>query len=223
LPAEAPAVATFVNKFLVGNSSVNSDVEVMPAAYANIDYSRWTAWWGGDPNHDPQFPTDWNVGGNVVMSINNGLDLQINAGDTVFGGYQLAIRDGTHPAATVSLTSGNVQADVLCTDGSSYTLTIPLPQNQSYSIPANNNSWLPGPTDYQGSAVATACGTGAWHGVLEGTYFSALGLANGTGNPPKEPGLTTTDSADPLDVRFSCSANGESIGFRKPATVNFQP
>ena len=60
-------------------------------------------------------------------------------------------------------------------------------------------------------------------GALEGTYFSALGLANGIGNPPKQPGLITSDMADPLDVRFSCAAGGESTGFRTPLTVNLQP
>ncbi|HKO18042.1 MAG TPA: hypothetical protein VJU82_04065 [Acidobacteriaceae bacterium] len=220
LPAEAPSITAFVSKFMLGSTAVNSDVEVNP--YSKLDFGRWTAWWGGDPNHDPQFPADWNVGGNVVMSIKNRVNLQVNAGETVSGGYQFEVRGGTHPATTVSLTSGDVQADVLCADGSSYTLKVSLPQNQSYSIAANNDSWFPGTTEYQGSASATACGTGASHGVLEGTYFSALGLANGTGKPPKQPGLITTDMADPLDVRFSCAAGGKSTGFRTPLTVNFQ-
>ncbi|HKO11716.1 MAG TPA: hypothetical protein VJV22_07100 [Acidobacteriaceae bacterium] len=220
LPAEAPAITAFVSKFLLGNMGTNTDVEVNP--YPNLDYGRWTAWWGGDPNTDPQFPTDWNSSGSVVMSVNNGLDLQINSGQPVLGGYQLAIRGGSHPAATVSLTSGNVQTDVRCPDGSSYTLRIPFPNNQSYSIPANDNSFFPGPTAYQGSVTAPACGSGT-SGVLEGAYFSALGLANGVGNPPAAPGLTTTDTVDPLAVRFSCSANGESTGLRSPLIVNFQP
>jgi hypothetical protein len=228
LPPEAPAISAFVNKFMLGKTAVDSDIEVTP--FPTLDYRRWTAWWGGDHDDErdredyPRFPNDWNSGGSVVMSLNHDLDdLRINSGDTVFGGYQLAVPADTHPAATVSLTSGNVQADVRCFDGSSYTLTIPLPLNQSYSIPVNDDSWFPSPKTYQGSATATACGGGATQGVLEGAYFSALGVANGVGNPPKNPGLTTTDTTDPLDVRFGCSVDGESAGFRKHVTVNFQP
>jgi hypothetical protein len=55
-----------------------------------------------------------------------------------------------------------------------------------------------------------------------GTYFSALGLANGVGNPPATTGLTTTDTTDPLDVRFGCSVNGKGTGPSTPLTVNFQ-
>ncbi len=151
------------------------------------------------------------------MSLNHGLHLQIDSGDTVLGGYQLAVRGDAHPAATVSLVSGNVQADVRCFDGSSYTLTILLPTNQSYSIPANEDSFFPDPTTFQGSATASQCS-----GVLEGAYFTALGISSGTGNPGG-PGFTTTDMADPLETRFQCSANGDRTGRSAPLTVNFQP
>src|SRR5262249_38821730 len=90
LPAEAPAIAGFVDKFMLGNATVNTDVEVFPTTpplkydYTTLDYKRWTAWWGEDRDHDfefwghdrdgfgevgyPKFPTDWNPGdGTVVM------------------------------------------------------------------------------------------------------------------------------------------------------------
>jgi hypothetical protein len=130
-----------------------------------------------------------------------------------------------HPAATVSLGGGNVQTDVSCSDGSSYTLTIPLP-DQSFSIPANDDSWSPSPNQksplvYQGSATAAACSGG----VAKSAYFSALGVNNGVGNPPKAPGFSTTDKADPLDVRFHCSGsnNGAGGSWSPTITINYTP
>ncbi|MBV9490997.1 MAG: hypothetical protein JO069_14945 [Verrucomicrobia bacterium] len=238
LPAEAPAIGAYLDKFLIGNTSANTDVEVNP--YPTLDYRRWTAWWGDDSDHDfgprqndshpqnddgdafrdvvyPQFPNDWNTGGTVVMSLERGLHTQINSGDTVLGGYQLAVRGADHPAATVSLVSGNVQADIRCFDGSSYTLTLPLPMNQSYSIPAGESSFFPDPTTFQGSALGTQCS-----GVLEGAYFTALGISSAIGNPGGA-GFTTTDTADPLMTRFQVSANGVTTRPSTPLVVNFQP
>jgi hypothetical protein len=227
LPAEAPAISVFVNKFMLGQTSVNSDVEVLPTAYSGLDYGRWTWWWGGDPNTDPPFPNNWNTGGTVVMQLDPGLTaLLINSGDIVRGGYQLQI-PGAHPDATVSLVNGNVQTDIRCFDGSSYTLTIPLPTNQSYSISSKDSSWVPGPgilrpDTYQGSAVAPGCSSGVSPGFLQGAYFSALNTSTGVGNPPTGTGLTTTDIADPLRVKFSCTVNDDIRVPSTPLTVNFK-
>lgn len=215
LPAEAPAIAAFVDKFLLGKMSVNSDVEVNP--YPDLDYSRWTAWWGGDPNHDPKFPNDWNTGGAVVMSLKRRLHLHVNSDQTVHGGYQLAVRGNTHPAATVVLSGASIQTDIRCTDGSSYTLTIPMPENQTYSIPANNQSFFPKKGTFQGSTT-----TGQCNGILEGAYFSVLGVAKTRANPPTSTGFTTTDMNDPLQTRFVCGADDATTGAESPLTVNFQ-
>lgn len=169
LPAESPVITSFVNKFMLGHSSANTDVHVFPNPadttdygypivvaggnyayfFPAVNYRRWTDWWGTD---DPQFPDNWNTGGTVIMSLDNfpgpfgyfGLPgtIGINTGDTVEAGYEL-MQGGNHPASTVSLVSGaNVTADIFCQGGSSYTLTIPLP-TQSYSLAAGDNSWLP--------------------------------------------------------------------------------
>jgi hypothetical protein len=220
LPAEAPAISSFVSKFLLGNASVESDVEVNP--FPTLDYARWTWWWGTHPHTEPQFPNAWVAGKTVVMPLNTGLGhLRLNAGQTIQAEYQLKI-PGVHPAATVSLVGGNVQADVRCPDGSSYTLTIPLTANQPYSIPANNSAWVPASATSQGSATVTACSGDSAQGVLQNAYFSALGVSPGFAKPAGD-GLTTTDTTDPLDVRFSCSANGKSTGFSPLVNSNPQP
>jgi hypothetical protein len=215
LPEEAPAIAAYLDKFLLGDTTANTNVRVHP--YPTLDYRRWTAWWGDDRNHPPGFPNDWNTMGTVIMSVKHDHDLRIKSGDTVLAGYQLAVGADTHPAATVSLVSGNVQADVRCFDGRSYTLTIPFPPNQSYSIAANDDSFVPDRRTFQGSAIATQC-----RGVLEGAYFTALGISPGAGNPGGA-GFTTSDTADPLETKFRLGVNGDTTGTRAPLTVNFQP
>ena len=222
LPAESPAVSAFVNKFMLGQTSVNSDIEVNP--FPTLDAARWTWWWGSGENAsaDPQFPNNWVSGGNAVVSLDTGLGfLQINEGQSVEAGYQLKM-PGTHPAATVTLTGGNVEADIRCSDASSYTLTIPFPGNKPYSIGANKDGWIIQAGSVQGVAPATACPSGVTSGVIENAYFSALGVPNGVGNPPLSPGFTTTDTTDPLDVRFACSANGQTTGYSSTVNVNKQ-
>jgi hypothetical protein len=218
LPAEAPAIAAFVDKFLLGEATADTNVEVNP--YPRVDYSRWTAWWG---RQEPRFPNNWNPGnGSVIISMAR--PIRINSGDTVLAGYALSMPDD-HPAATVSLAGGNLQTDVTCPDGSSYTLTIPLP-NQSYSIPANDGSWIPSPNQknplvYQGSTTASGCNGG----VARSFYLSALGVSAGTGNPPAAPGFSTTETTHPLNVRFhftSATDDGPGGSWSPTVTINYK-
>ena len=45
---QRPEVIAFVEKFLLGNTSANTNVEVHP--YPDVDFARWTNWWGtGNP------------------------------------------------------------------------------------------------------------------------------------------------------------------------------
>lgn len=216
LPAEAPAITSFVKKFLLGDASVSSDVEVNP--FPTLDYQRWTSWWGTHPHGEPKFPNAWVAGSTFVMPLNTHLRrLHVNSGQTVEAGFQLRM-PGSHAAATVSLLGANVQADIRCSDGDSYTLTLPLSANQPYSIPANDSKWVPEPTAHQGSAKASGCGRGSTRGVLRGAYFSSLGVSPGNAKPGG-PGLMTTASSDAVEARFTCSANGESTGFSAPLTL----
>ncbi|HKF49898.1 MAG TPA: hypothetical protein VKB38_21225 [Terracidiphilus sp.] len=231
LPAEAPAISSFVGKFMLGQANTNSDVEVYPNPadttdygypivvsggnyayyFPTMDYRRWTDWWG---TPFPQFWDNWSTGGTVVMSLSNFPDFfgfpgtpWINTGDTVEGGYELR-QGGNHPASTVSLVAGNISTDIWCPGGSSYTLTIPLPA-QSYSIAAGDNSGIPSgdpksPLVYQGSTTATppAGSAECVGGIATGAYFSATGLSEGGDGNPGGPGFLTTDVTDPLNVRF---------------------
>jgi len=220
LPAEAPAISAFVDKFLLGQA-VSSDVEVNP--YPGLDYKRWTWWWRGAPGSDPVFPNDWNTGGTVVMALNRfGFGpLPVSAGSTVQAGYQLEL-GGNHPDATVGVTGAYVETDVKCFDGTSYTLSIPMPAGQTYTVPAQSPLFVPGLNVYQGSATAPACSGGAARGIITGAYFSSLGVANGVGNPPAGNGFQSSDTTDPLRVTFSCKVPGVPARTALPITVNFQ-
>lgn len=216
--AQQPAVAAFLDKFLLGVATADTNVRVHP--YGALDYQRWTAWWDKKRRRNepvyPAFPSDWNTGGTLVAALDRNPKLRINTGDTVLGGYQLAV-SGAHPGSTVSLVSGSVQADVLCNDGRSYTHTVPFPTGQTYAIAAGDNAFVPNRTTLQGSAVTTGCS-----GVLQGAYYTALGISPGTGNPGG-PGFTTTTPENPLLTKFQLSTGGRSVAVSSPVVVNFGP
>ena len=48
---QRPEVEAFVDKFLLGDTTVDTNVEIHP--YQDVDFLRWTAWWGTD---NPVFP-----------------------------------------------------------------------------------------------------------------------------------------------------------------------
>lgn len=77
LPAEAPAITSFVNKFMFGKTSEESDVEINP--FPTLDYKRWTAWWGTHPHGEPEFPNAWVAAGTFVLPLNTA-HLKVNAG-----------------------------------------------------------------------------------------------------------------------------------------------
>jgi len=192
-------------------------------------------WWGSnnpvfpDIWNTPAFPDNWNTGGTFDLWSDNSLNLK--SGDTVTAGYDITM-PGKHPAATVSVPNANIQMDVLCPNGSSYTLTIPL-SAETYSIPANNNSWFPSvsqnsPLVYQGSATNPGC-SGGGQGRATRAYFTAVGLQDGYAGDGAGPGFILSDTADPTDVRFHATVNSsgrwsEDTGsWSQTVTVNPYP
>jgi hypothetical protein len=252
LPIENAPLTAFIDKFMLGQADVNTDVEVYPTPanagspittaggdyaydFPTMNYRRWTDWWGFGP---PQFPDNWDTGGTVVASLGpvgagpfGFWPLEVNTGDTVEGGYELAL-GGSHPAATVSTVSGaKISADIFCQGGNSYTLDIPLPA-QSYSIAAGDKSWQPtvtppNPPVYQGSTTATlpAGVPECVHGIVTAAYFSTTGLSEGGDGYPGGPGLLTTDVTDPTFLRFNLldQTDGAGTYYGWPLIVNWNP
>jgi hypothetical protein len=252
--AQLPEMAAFINKFLLGQNVSSdievypnpyvqeetappytlpmgdfSGLYISPAGtpfptdypylFSTMDYSRWTQWWGSGL---PIFPNDWNTGGTAVLGEIS-WPTEINANDTIEGGYVLAM-PGKHPAATVTVANANIQTYVLCPDGSSYTLSIPLPVDQAYSFAANSNGKQPNPTVYQGSATNPGCSAGG-RGLTISSYFTVVGVQDGYAGDGAGPGFITTDTTDPLNVTFqSKDANTGQGSSSKPAvTVNPNP
>lgn len=50
---QRPEVEAFIDKFLLGNQTVDTNVEIHP--FEQVDFAKWTAWWGSG---DPQFPAN---------------------------------------------------------------------------------------------------------------------------------------------------------------------
>ncbi len=255
LPAENAPITAFVDKFMLGQLNTATDVHVYPNPndttdygypivvaggnyayyFPTVNYNRWTDWWG---TGDPVFPDNWNTGGTVLASLDSfpGIfDLFnsafIQTGDTVEAGYDLVL-GGNHPAANVSLVTGaNVNADIVCQGGNSYTLTIPLPA-QTYSIAAGDDTPQPSanprsPLVFQGSTTATPP-PGASQCVAGRTvhaYFSTMGVSEGGDGNPGGPGLLTSDVTDPLFLSFHLldSTDGQGTFYSFPLVVNFNP
>jgi hypothetical protein len=238
LPAEAAPITSFVNKFMLGQAGTNTDVEVYPSPadtvdygypivvsqghytyyFPTMDYERWTDWWG---TSTPQFPDNWNTGGTVNLQMSN--NANVDSGDTVMAGYDLYL-GGAHPAATTTQVNANVQADVSCPGGSSYTLTVPLPGSQTFSIPAGNNNWFPSAVQnsslvYQGSATASVCAGG----IVKRSYFTVVGQSPGGSGNPGGPGFISSDTKDPLNVRFHCADSNNGSGGHWSPTVTVNP
>lgn len=194
-----------------------------PYLFTTMDYGRWTSWWG---SNKPEFPNNWNTGGTFDLVMNNQVH-RINAGDTIAAGFAVSMPTA-HPEATVQVPNGKIEMDIACPDGSSYTLSVPLP-GQTFTIPANNNGWFPSPIQksplvYQGSATNPGCSSGA-QGSATRAYFTAVGLQDGYAGDGAGPGFITTDTVNPSQVRFHLanSSNGSGGHWSETVTVNLQP
>jgi len=234
MPAtQAPTVNAWIKKYLFDDNTQNTNTHVTP--YTNIDTDRWTSWWG---TNNPVFPNDWNPSNGTVVLSTPGPQLTINAGETLFAGYEVSM-PGTHAANTVTVPVGtqptstffgpypqwqgaSVQADVSCPDGTSNTMTVMMPE-QSYAISANDNAWYPGDgLNYQNS-LANASAAACNGGVVTNVVFTALGKQStrGSGNSAT-PGFVTADLLDPLLVRYhyAVSPDGAGATWSSPTTIN---
>jgi len=243
------ATQPVINKFLFGTATTALPVRVHEqfenALYAGgiqpkWDPTRWTAWWG---TGNPTFPNGgtWNQGGDLVLPVNQSLTL--NTGDVVSAGFQLTM-PGTHAAGTVTVPTSFTEVDVACTDGTSYTFSVPPPvpstsaagyppisgspsalsNPQTFAIPANDNSvWPSTPSTTQNPG----CSNGQ-PGTVTAAYFFALGKpAPGAGNPgltgfSTTNGLQASGATDPMNVavNLSNSTTGEGGTFTPWTTIN---
>lgn len=235
--AETAAVASFVNRYVLNQSGVNTDVEIYPNGpgqpttppststatnppnsypvyFPTMDYKRWTSWWGTD---DAEFANDWNTGANTDLSFNN--PVTISTGDTIQAGYAIQMAAANHPAATVKLPNASVYTDVNCSDGSSYTLWVPLYKTYgtgpSYAIAAGDNSWYPSADATNAASFeGSISGTGGAAGTNGKTVVSTwnFNYAGSTINPGCANGLPGTAGRAYLTVLGVATSNGTAAG-----------
>jgi hypothetical protein len=67
--------------------------------------------------------------------------------------------------------------------------------------------------------------TGCSGGLARKAYFTAFGIQDGSSGDPAGPGIISTDTDDPLNIRFHCADIDNNSGGRwSPAvTVNHNP
>jgi hypothetical protein len=113
----------------------------------------------------------------VVVIMKMASTFPINPGDTVKAGYRFDL-PGYKGGATTVTVIGTVVVNVSCPNGSTQTITIPLP-SQTYPIPAKSSGdWFPSvdqnsPLTYQGSVTAGTCAGGeASGGTFTATFSS---------------------------------------------------
>jgi hypothetical protein len=247
------ATQPVLNKFLFGTDDAATNATLPVRVHEQFenglssggvqntyDPNRWTAWWG---TNNPAYPNGglWNYGGDLMLPVDHNLTL--NTGDVVSSGFQLTM-PGTHAAGTVTVPTSFTEVDVACTDGTSYTFSVPPPvpstsaagyppvsgspsalsNPQTFAIPANDNSVWPSTPS---TTPNPGCANGA-PGTVTGAYFYALGKpAPGAGNPGLT-GFSTTNGfqasgvTDPLNVTANLSnvTTGEGGTFAPWTTIN---
>jgi hypothetical protein len=242
------ATQPILNKFLFGTDTAGLPIRVheqfedalLPGAQPTWDPNFWTAWWG---TGNPSFTNGgvWNSGGDLVLPVNQSLTL--NTGDVVSSGFQLTM-PGTHAAGTVTVPTSFTEVDVACTDGTSYTFSVPPPvpstsaagyppisgspsalsNPQTFTIAANDNNVYPSTPS---TTPNPGCANGQ-PGTVTGAYFFALGKpAPGAGNPGLT-GFSTTNgfqasgATDPLSVAVNLtnSTTGAGGTFTPWTTIN---
>ncbi|HZL41776.1 MAG TPA: hypothetical protein VFD66_00680, partial [Verrucomicrobiae bacterium] len=111
--SQGPEVGAFLDKFLLGITIANTDVQDYPAEYASINYARWFGWWG---TTNPIFP---------ATSISLSIPAAAMEGDgTLVGQGSLTLSPIPTNDFTVNLTSSDtsevtVPASILIPAGQS--------------------------------------------------------------------------------------------------------
>ncbi len=248
------ATQPVLNKFLFGTDDAATNATLPVRVHEQFenglssggvqntyDPNRWTAWWG---TNNPAYPNGglWNYGGDLMLPVPNS-GLTLNTGDVVSSTYQMTM-PGTHAAGTVSVPTSFTEVDVACTDGTSYTFSVPPPvastsaagyppvsgspsalsNPQTFTIGANDNSVF---ASTPNTTTNPGCANGA-PGTVTGAYFYALGKpAPGAGNPglagfSTTNGLQASGQTDPLNVTANLvnTTSGQGGDFAPWVTIN---
>ncbi len=99
--SQLPSVEAFVDKFMLGDMTANTDVHVHP--YPDYNYERWTQWWGtGDPTI-PDFAADPTGTESIYFEAecaSHGSDWEIYAAEQASNWAYITIRAGLNSTSS---------------------------------------------------------------------------------------------------------------------------
>ncbi|MFN7119943.1 MAG: hypothetical protein ACK4TA_24325 [Saprospiraceae bacterium] len=109
-PSQYPEVEAFIDKFLLGNTSVNTNVQKHP--FDQVNYKRWFEWWGTGKPTLPELPIDKSNVESAYFEAecaNVGSDWQIVKDKAASNGAYATVKSGLNsaPSAPAS-TSGAI-------------------------------------------------------------------------------------------------------------------
>ncbi|HEX6427137.1 MAG TPA: hypothetical protein VF008_05600, partial [Niastella sp.] len=143
--SQLPAIEAFVDKFLLGNTSVNTD-NIATHPYPAMDYQRWYQWWGSG---NPVFPPEPNAVRKWMeaecATVGTNWDKLTDA--TASNGQYVVVKAGLN--STTSAPAGAASAVVFTftidTAGTYYfnaRLNCPTANDDSYWIKVDNGSFV---------------------------------------------------------------------------------
>jgi hypothetical protein len=139
--AQVPAMQAFVDKFLVGNTNVNTDITVNP--YPNLDYKRWYKWWGTDNPVLPAEPLGKRIWLEAECAV-VGSDWQTVA-DTAASAGKYIVVNGLNSTAAAPATTGTVVFPFKVDSAATYNfvarLNCPTANDDSYWIKIDNGAF----------------------------------------------------------------------------------
>ncbi|WP_157530691.1 T9SS type A sorting domain-containing protein [Hymenobacter norwichensis] len=138
---QLPAVEAFVDKFMLGNTNVNTDITVNP--YPLVNYQRWYQWWG---TNNPVLPAEplgkriWLEAGCAAV----GSDWQTVADPTATNGSYLVV-NGLNSTAAAPGPSGQVTFSFNVDSAATYNfvarLNCPTANDDSYWVKIDNGAF----------------------------------------------------------------------------------
>jgi hypothetical protein len=137
-------------------------------------------------------------------------NLRLSPGATLEAGYDFTM-PGNHPASTVTFVAAMVTFAWTCVSGpGNGNLVVSMPAQQSYTETQNSSAWYPSgqqnsPSVYQGSTSVPNVCSGGQVSFQAGGTFSA--------------GVSSTDTADKVNVRWHYSGNGSAGGWSGTKSV----
>lgn len=140
--AQVPAMQAFVDKFLVGDARVNTDITTNP--YPRLDYQRWYQWWG---TGNPVLPAE-PLGKRIWLEAECaavGSDWQTVADTTASGGKYVVV-NGLNSTASAPGATGTIVFPFTVDSAATYNFVArvfcPTANDDSYWVKVDNGAFV---------------------------------------------------------------------------------